>query len=261
MGLAAVGQLYLTCVHARLAFAEWRGYALFLLGGTLAFYGTHRLVSLWRLAPKLPSARWGKLRALQPWLVSSVVLGTGLAGTAFWFSPQPARQYAWIPGLLSLGYILPLFGRGRRLRDFGLLKPFWLTAAWVALVNGPALLRDGQQFVLERSCLVLAIVLAFDYRDVELDRAAGVTTWPQLLGERYSGGLILLLFALSAYLSVHGSGSRALHLALGITSSIGAFLWAGISIRSRVDDLAYDFGVDGLLVFAVPAYWLVDGLL
>ena len=91
---------------------------------------------------------------------------------------------------LALGYVLPMFGRGRRLRDLPYLKIFLIAFVWAGMTIGLPYLElknsttDAAfwQLFIERTCFIFALCIPFDIRDVDSDSRANVKTIPLSIG-------------------------------------------------------------------------------
>ncbi len=138
----------------------------------------------------------------------------GLAGVAALTTAGLLVRGGWLPRLprllplaaLALGYSWPLLpGRGRRyaLREVPLLKVFLIAGVWTAVTGGlPALalrqpLTAVGALLAQRFCLVAALAIVFDIRDVAADRAAGLRTFPTWLGLGGARAVALGLLAAS----------------------------------------------------------------
>jgi len=181
---------------------RWQAYAGFLFWGTLLLYSLHRLIVLRKLrysqAPHLVSARKWR-RTIQ------IVLGLGLLATPYYYFQLPLRQQALLllPAALSLGYVLPLFGSGRRLRDLPYLKIFLIAASWTLLTAYIPFAEKDIAFLsfalhlLERFSFIFTIALLFDIRDIYTDESTTVSTLPSQLGLSWSrrlGNIALAIF-------------------------------------------------------------------
>ena len=137
-------------------------------------------------------------------------------------------------GLLSIGYCVPLWKRGRtdeegrrkglRFKELPGLKTLAIATVWaVATVVLPAIeagvsLQDGSVAVVfvERLIFVFAITLPFDVRDLSRDREAGIRTLAVLFGARralfLAMGLMVVFTVITAARFLYGGDAAALVL-------------------------------------------------
>lgn len=105
--------------------------------------------------------------------------------------------------IAAAGYAIPLFPKKKRLRDFSYIKIFLIAFSWgwVTVImpslelhlfpNVPAIVM-----FLERCCFVFAIALPFDIRDLAIDKADGVQTFPGKMGVKNAKWLVYAALAL-----------------------------------------------------------------
>jgi hypothetical protein len=104
--------------------------------------------------------------------------------------------WRYLPKLLPLAALALLYswplarwhGQRRALREVPLLKVFLIAGVWSLVTVGlPALLLHHPLgavagLLAQRFCLVLALAIVFDIRDLSRDQAAGTRTFPVVLG-------------------------------------------------------------------------------
>ncbi|MCB0634477.1 MAG: UbiA family prenyltransferase [Saprospiraceae bacterium] len=245
----------------------WAPLAAFILFATLLLYALHRLVGLSRAEGFKDKGRYFVIEHFQLHIGLYAVLA-GLA--ALWYAWQLSWQVWWwmLPGMvLSAGYVLPIFGKGKRLRDFHYIKIFLIALAWSWItVVVPAVDLGLHRNIplaflfLERVCFVFAITLPFDIRDLEIDRANGVMTLPAMLGVVRTRQLAYLLLGLSAALgwmafdlNAYNTGSFT---GLIISLLISAVVIGGT--RAGRHDYFFTGLVDGLMVVQFLLVWLLS---
>jgi 4-hydroxybenzoate polyprenyltransferase len=157
---------------------------------TWVIYAIHRLVSLDKVDKSLKVDRFQIIAHYQRHIQFYTFLATIGVGVCFFFL-QPITQVALVlPGLLSLGYVIPFLGeQKKRLRDINFIKIFLIAIVWSYVTVLLPLLEyqipiDANivgMFV-ERMLFIFIITLPFDLRDWEIDRRNGVQTLPAVLG-------------------------------------------------------------------------------
>jgi 4-hydroxybenzoate polyprenyltransferase len=230
-------------------------YPAFLFAGTLAQYGTHRLISLYKHKGHLLTRRFLHIRKLETYLfVTTLLSALGAAGLYLQLA-RATRLFLILPILLSLLYVLPVW-KGRRLRDFPFIKIFLIALVWTMLTSTGAAVELGLgthfsiwlQFP-ERLLFLFAITIPFDIRDLDLDREMPVKTLPAYLGIRQSIRLALVVLVLSLIPLAMQVGlgwySRKVFIGL-LPSYVLAFtlIW-----QSRTDrpDSFFSFFLDGTI--------------
>lgn len=109
-------------------------------------------------------------------------------------------------GLLTLFYSVPIAPKGNNLRSFPTLKIFVIAAVWAGTTVYLPVVDTGVRLdfeiwllILQRSLLVLALILPFEIRDVVYDDRK-IGTFPQMLGVRNTK--IIGYCLLAVYLSL-----------------------------------------------------------
>jgi len=170
-----------------------------------------------------------------------------------------------LPSLLSLAYSLPLF-KGKRLRDFSLIKIFLIAISWSIVcvyipLSGQTITMSQQLlWTISSSLFIFAITLPFDIRDFEIDKYSGTITIPTKYGILNSIKLSKLLLGMSLILMIpvyhldiiSGIGL----LSLAITYGLGVFT---IEKTSPNSPKFYISGlIEGLLLLPIILYWVIQ---
>jgi 4-hydroxybenzoate polyprenyltransferase len=186
---------------------------------------------------------------------------TGVAAVSALALSATLGRHAWgllaICAVLACLYSVPLTPGARRLRDFGLAKIAVLAGVWT-LVTAVIPVMDHAdpatlvQLALRRFLFMLALCLAFDVRDLDVDARRGVHTLAVRLGAERSYVLIRLLlgcFAAASLLLPVGEPPR---LAPGITAGLVAsslLTWLIVErTRRRGSNALYLAGIDGMML-------------
>lgn len=224
----------------------------FIFFGTLFLYAIHRIIGVGQLAPFTASGRYKVISEHKKHLFFFSVLG--LVGGLYFFFLLP-WQIQWklvLPGLLALGYVLPLGASGKRLRDLHFLKIFLLALVWAWLtvwLPAAELGADMQRATLlmgvERAAFIFALVVPFDIRDVEVDRHVRVRTLPNYLGVNAAIALAFLMMAAMlafAWVNHYPAGARA-----GLACSAGITMTLVLLSRQVQHDYFFSGLLDGML--------------
>jgi 4-hydroxybenzoate polyprenyltransferase len=230
----------------------------FVFFATLFLYALHRIIGLQRAVPFQQSGRYFVIRKFKIHITIYAVL-SGLLTTYFFFLMPFWLQLACLaPSLLALGYVAPLFGGTRRLRDFHYVKIFMIAIAWswiTVWLPASELHLSGQLPVwimaFERALFIFAITIPFDIRDLEVDAFNKVKTLPAVLGIRNARWLAQAALLLSLSLVALNTFTSAYSLYTGFALSVSIFL-AGLLVyfSGRIKhDYYYTGLVDGSMFF------------
>ena len=123
-----------------------------------------------------------------------------------WLLPIKTLLYFAPFGLLTLLYIVPFLGGFQKnLREVSYLKIFIVAGVWsgvtavIPLLSGDyGVNQDLILIFMQRTLFVLALILPFEIRDMQLD-FKDISTLPQKIGVQQTKkfGFVLLLFALT----------------------------------------------------------------
>ncbi len=247
---------------------NWEPLAAFVFCATLLLYALHRIVGILRLKNFLALERYRVIARFRRHIIVYAVVA-GLASCYYFFLlPWSIKIMMGVPTLLSLGYVLPLFGRQRRLRDFDQIKIFLVAGVWagVTVVLPAALAEQLWQpttwlMALERALFIFAITLPFDIRDLEVDAHSQVGTLPARLGLKRSLrlawwslaaaiGLAVLIYSMGLY-------SAKVLLAIIITYALTAILIA--YAHPKRHDYYYSGLMDGTMLGQFLVVYLLHG--
>jgi 4-hydroxybenzoate polyprenyltransferase len=256
IALAAVAMAAQT-QHLILGYAAFTPFLGFTFTATLFLYAVHRLVGLGKAKPFRERGRYAVIQRFRIHIFLYALVAGGVAAYCFLLMPYRLQLGCLFPCFLSLGYVLPLFGHQRRLRDFNYIKIFLIAIAWswiTVLLVAQELSLSSQVSVrlmlIERALFVFAITIPFDIRDLAIDKFNKVKTIPAVWGVRpakYLAYTALLLSAALVVLSMY-AGFYALHtgIALLISLVIAALAVGG---SGRYDhDYYYTGFVDGTML-------------
>jgi 4-hydroxybenzoate polyprenyltransferase len=178
--------------------------AFFVGAATFFLYNLHKPVTYFLRKQFIDNQRFTKTKAFQIPLSILTVLA-GIYCAFFFFSIQFNTQLLLIGlAILSLGYVLPILGNGRRLRDLAYVKIFLIAIVWAAMTVGLPYLEVKNsipvsafwQLFIERACFIFALCIPFDIRDMDWDAQTNVKTIPLSMGvekAKYLGVLAIFL--------------------------------------------------------------------
>lgn len=181
----------------------------FILFSTWVLYALHRLTGLARLKAFSGEGRYSVIGRFRNHIILYALSGA-VIGAWFFFQLEFRLQvHIAFTGIISLGYVLPVLGSGKRLRDIHFLKIFLIaiTWSWVTVVL-PALEAGVRwhigliMLIVERAVFLFAITLPFDIRDHQIDAHTGVKTIPGYIGmaatKKLSATCLLMAVLLAA---------------------------------------------------------------
>ncbi|MFK7932411.1 MAG: UbiA family prenyltransferase [Saprospiraceae bacterium] len=236
---------------------QWSNYAAFVFTATLFVYALHRVVGLEKVAAFQEKGRFLVISNFK----SHIAIYAGLSGLAclYFFIKMAwwAQVALVVPGVLSLGYVLPIFGKKRRLRDFNFIKIFLIAIVWSWVTVLIPATYCGQIFstgllimTIERALFIFALTLPFDIRDLKVDQHTGVKTIPAALGKKNAKLLAFSSLALTLIL-VQINISSGFYANISLLPFIISALISSIFIYFADDtrhDYFYTAGVDGMMI-------------
>ncbi len=243
----------------------WNELIAFVFFSTWLLYALHRIVGILRLKNFLDIERYSVIARFRHHIIVYAIIAS--IGTLwFFFQLSFSVQVAVVlPGFFSIAYVVPFFGRKRRLRDFNQIKIYLVAFVWgwVTVVLPAVYFELGFSWslvllFLERSLFVFAITLPFDIRDLNVDEHSNVSTIPAVIGIKKTIRLALILLVLCV---VFAAGNYILGfytlpvLLVLIASFISTALLVWKSTPER-HDYFYSGLMDGTMVLQGGGIWL-----
>ena len=185
---------------------DWT-YIGLVFSATMFIYSIHRVIGLKKVEYKSSSGRYKIIKTFKSHIILYALIS--LIGVAWIGISLPIEYYYFLIPLavISLLYTLPVFGKGRRLRDIGYLKIFLIAFVWAYISLGHNLndLMINKLFIcllfLERFLYILCVTLPFDIRDLDIDQKMYVNTIPSYLGIQQTyilvSGILIICYLLS----------------------------------------------------------------
>ena len=161
---------------------------------------------------------------------------------------------------LAVGYswpVLPWRGRWRAIREVPLLKVFLIAGVWSCVTVGlPTLalhrpLASALGLLAQRFCLVAALAIVFDIRDYSRDQAAGLRTFPTVLG--VGGAKVVALTLLAGAVGL-GLAREAAPLAVLLPAALSAAVI--LAAQETRGDYFFALITDGVLIVQAVAYFV-----
>ena len=183
---------------------DWH-YLGLVFSSTLFIYSIHRIVGIKKIDPLFKNNRFETIRKFK----SHLIIYSVLAILAVTYCALQIRFYTIllliVPAFISILYTLPLFTKGKRLRDFNYIKIFLIALVWTIIsVAIPVLssypehpFADILIFFPEHFLFMLMITLPFDVRDLEIDNSKEVKTIPYSMGLKKTKNLIIGIATIS----------------------------------------------------------------
>lgn len=227
---------------------------------TLMLYALHRIVGLKKVQAFTDRGRYFVIQKFKKHILIYALTGAVGALVCFFLLQRETQVLLIIPGVLSLGYVIPFLSGQRRLRDLNHIKiyPVALVWAWITVVlpllesdlNHPDILQNTLLF-LERTCFIFAITLPFDIRDLQIDGHTGVQTIPSQIGVQNSKylSLILLSFAFNLALLNLNFGLYSPAQFLGFSFSLVLTAVLVFLSDKRKEDYFFTGAMDGSMIF------------
>jgi 4-hydroxybenzoate polyprenyltransferase len=226
--------------------------SLFTFFSTISVYTWHRIIGYILVKDPVVTRRSAMIMDYRQLMIALAILSIPVM-IVLGSKIDPATLILFIPpGVLTILYTTPLFGKKRRLRDLPFLKVFIIALAWVwTSVLIPWFdggLRWDSALILiflEKCFFILGITIPFDIRDFKIDAIQNIKTIPQWLGikrSKYLSGFSLLL-CITFVLLLYQSGIYSLPIILAL---IGSYVLS-IIIVSYASEKCHDYYFSGLL--------------
>ncbi|WP_378186739.1 hypothetical protein ACE939_00125 [Aquimarina sp. W85] len=223
---------------------------LFIFSGAITGYNVVKYASVSNLYHQRLTK---SMRAIQ--IFTALAIGS-FVGSMFYINVH--TLLFMIPVILLTGlYVLPIFPKGKSLRNIARVKIYIIALVWsITTVIIPIEMAEksfsflGWVETLQRFLLIIVIMLPFEIRDLQYDDIS-LQTVPQLVGitnTKIFGSILMILFLLLTLLKSNIQ-LHEMYSTLLITIVILFFLWN----TRRKQSLYYcSFWVE-----SVPLFWLL----
>ena len=236
---------------------EWNWLMGLIFFATLFLYALHRIISISKVDKFSEMERYAVIQKFKNH-ISFYALVAGVGGAiCFWNVSFPIQLSLIIPGIISMGYVLPLLSGKKRLRDLNHIKIFLIAVVWAWVTVFLPALEIGKPFematwlmIFERALFIFAITLPFDIRDLKVDAHNQVQTIPAVIGvsktKLLASGVLVIAFFVSVMLWWSGVYDVGVLLALLVSYfSTSYFIYLSDKIKH---DYFYTGLMDGTMV-------------
>jgi 4-hydroxybenzoate polyprenyltransferase len=231
--------------------------ALFVGTATFFLYNLHKPITYFLRKQFIDNQRFRRTEAFRGPL-SILTIFAGFYAVYFFFYLKLNSQLLLVfMAFLSLGYVLPILGNGRRLRDLGHLKIFLIALVWAAITIGLPYLELKNSttntafwlLFMERACFIFALCIPFDIRDMEWDEQTNVRTIPLSIGVKKAKIIGILALVIAVFMVLLLKNATIYSEILGYKLVILYSLTAFILVKTRQNRTDYFFYgvVDGLI--------------
>ena len=231
---------------------------------TLFIYALHRIIGISKVSEFREMERYAVIEKFKNHITFyALVSGIGVA-ICFWKVPLSIQLSLIVPGIISLGYVIPFLSGKKRLRDFNHIKIFliaivwsWVTVFLPAFEIGEATTLPVGLMILERAFFIFAITLPFDIRDLKVDSHSNVQTIPAVIGIEKTKvlGTVSLVLALLMTVINWYSASYNVNVLLGLSVSFLS-TWFFIHQSDKIKhDYFFTGVIDGTMILQFLSIW------
>lgn len=260
IGLGAVAMSYL--IYKEFQFSIDYDYLIFLFSSTVFLYCIHRIIGIQKMVSYENKGRFLIINEYK-----SHILFYGIAsliGCCVYVLKFDYNRWFLIiiPSIISILYALPVFPKGKRLRDFGYIKIFLVAIIWAWTTVFIPLFENQDNWTLtslltlEKMLFIFSITIPFDLRDAQIDRDSNVKTLIHSIGVKNSYRLSYLLLVLSAVLMLMGYFVHLISMQY-LAATILSYIGTGIIIKAcmyKSADYYYTGLLDGTMFLALFFY-------
>jgi 4-hydroxybenzoate polyprenyltransferase len=232
--------------------------ALFVGAATFFLYNIHKPITYFLRQQFIDNQRFTRTKQFRGPLSIWSIFAVFYCLYFFFYLKLNSQILLILTAILSLSYVLPILGKGRRLRDLSYLKIFLIALVWsFTTVLLPYLDRNKPlsniyiwQLFIERACFIFALCLPFDIRDIDWDSQTNVKTIPLSIGAKKSKivGIFALIIACLMVILLKNATfySDYLSLKLSVIYAITALILLKTH-KNRPDYFFYGL-VDGMII-------------
>ncbi len=236
----------------------WTPVAGLVFFSSFFLYAVHRIVGIDRLQRFVEVDRYHVIAYFRNHIRLYALITGALAAWYFLQVPWLVKLSLIIPGIISLGYVLPILGDQKRLRDLSYIKIFLIAIVWAwVTVWLPALELNAYNntfvylMLLERALFVFAITLPFDIRDLKVDAFSKVPTIPFRIGVQKTKWLAYLLLVIMLCITAlnYALGYYTFPTVVGMLLSVSTTAAMIFFCKPETHDYVYSGLLDGSMLF------------
>ncbi len=232
--------------------------ALFVGAATFFLYNIHKPITYFLRQQFIDNQRFNRAKAFRGPLSILSLFAAFYCLYFFFYLKLNSQILLILMAILSLGYVLPILGKGRRLRDLAYFKIFLIALVWAVITVLLPYLDRNKSFsnvsiwllFIERVCFIFALCIPFDIRDIDWDAQTNVKTIPLSIGAKKSKilGIFALIIAISMVVFLKNATfySDYLSLKLSIIYALTALILLKTH-KNRPDFFFYGL-VDGMII-------------
>ncbi len=238
-------------------------YLLLVFSGTLLIYSLHRIIGIRKLNHIQDSGRFRVIREYRSHMIFYSLLSVIALLWALWHLGMDTLWKLSAAGIISLAYVIPFFGEGKRLRDFNYIKIILIAVVWAYISILPLLgevsIHILGMITLERFLFIFAITLPFDIRDLAIDNTSRLITIPKMIGNKNTYRLctacmVVGLLALALASKLSGAENFYKHSYLIFIIYLMTFGIIRLT-KGKSSDYYYSGLLDGTLVLRGIMLW------
>lgn len=240
-------------------------YLAFVFCSTFLTYSLHRYVGVKKVENPEQQGRFVIAARYRSHILFYCLIAAIICGWMFLCLSRPCQIGSVLTALISLAYVLPIFPRKKRLRDYGYIKIFLVGITWTAVtlvVPWWPQLPIAQLSIPAIVCIlyIIAITLPFDLRDAQVDGSQGVASIAQSLGRKSTLRLALIGIGIAVVLSglqwfLFEDTFRVYSLTMIVSLPIIAFLLY-LHKETRSDSY-YSLVLDGTMILFTLSYLII----
>ncbi len=183
-------------------------YVLFIFSGTLFLYALHNIKGIYEPTQELVRDKMMIITKMKIPVIILAILSAGILLYNLLFLNIIIITVLSILGFISIWYVVPVFGKQKRLRDYSIIKIFLIALVWAALSLIPMLessipLNARILLFLQNYLYIFALTIPFDIRDCEYEKIKGLKTLPSTMGKNNSIILAAIILVLAEIIALY----------------------------------------------------------
>jgi len=232
-------------------------YLLFLFSSTLFLYLLHNILGIFTSHNQVIREKIGIIRKMKSTLIPFLIISGIISIYSFLNLAFDEIISLSVFAFISIWYVLPIFGDGKRLSDYPIIKIFMVSLVWAAIATIIPLSDTNMSKVakaiifMEKYLFIFAITIPFDIRDIEFDSSRAVKTIPIIFGKRNSIviSIFSLLCALGFVFLLYDSDIYMINQTIAMTIGYITSIVIVIFSENKTSDYYFTGIVDGLPIF------------